>query len=647
MITAAGLMVLRPPPDRTTAEWADENRVLPKGSAEPGRWRSSRAPHMIQIADAIQDPAYSKVCAVMGSQMSKTETMCNAMGHRLDDDPAPQLYIAPTKSFVESVFEPRFRAMTMQCESLAAKRKAGKQEKKTLKEIAGVKVRFAWAGSATELAGEPARDVYVDERDRMDDNVDGEGDPVELADARHSTYADGCTTIFSTPTLGNLETYIDPQSKLEFWDVVDEIQSATWKIWQEGTMYHWAVPCPECKEFFIPRFKNLWWPENATPTQAHDEAHLACTNCSILIDQSHKTDMHAAGVFVAPGQSVTAYGEVLGDPPISSTASFWVSGLMSPWKSWGDRAQQFLLAVRSGDPERIQAAINTGFGELYSVAGEAPDVQAVRALRQPYKLGQCPDGVVKITCGVDVRKDGLHYSVRGWGVDMEAWHIEHGELVGPTDEEQVWNDLALLRDRHYGNNPIERCFIDSGYRTSYVYTFCRKFRTWAFPTKGRDTIESSPLTRGKLDVAKNSGKRLAGGLGIWHINTDYFKRWLHERFERDPSLPGGWHLAEDTSEEFCKAMVSEARLVKASGRVKWILIHANNHYFDCEVNNLAAAYSLNMQSQTSVAVEARHKRMLDHTQESDAIQKQAGVMHHGTDPFRTNNHQSGGWFGRK
>ena len=601
---------------------------------------------MIPVAEAIRSPDYKKVCAVMGSQMSKTETMANVMGHCLDDDPSPQLYIAPTRSFVESVFEPRFKAMVMQCESLHKKRGDGRRERKTLKNIAGVRVRFAWAGSATELSGDPARDVYVDERDRMDDNVDGEGDPVELADARHSTYADGCTTIFSTPTIGNVETYVDELSGLEFWDIGEEISSPTWKIFQEGTRSHWCVPCPECHEFFIPRFRNLWWPEHATAAEAAHEAHMTCGRCGILIDQTHKSDMMEGGRYVAPGQTIDRHGVVTGEPTLSQCASFWVSGLMSPWKTWGDRAQQWLLAVRSGDPERIQAVINTGFGELFSVAGEAPDLSLVKLLREPYQLGEHHEAVIKITLGVDVQKDRLVYSVRGWGADLESWHYDHGELMGPTDEEAVWDDLTNLRDQHYGGHPIDRCFIDSGYRTSFVYTFCRKHKEWALPTKGRDTIESSPLTRGKLDVGKRTGKRLAAGLGIWHINTDYFKRWLHERFERDASLAGGWHLAEDTTDEFCKAMVSEARVAKASGRVTWVLIHPNNHYFDCEVNNLAAAYSLNMQSVTGDAVKGQRDR---------ARQREQQVRHeesqHAPDPFRQNRNNripgrtAGGWFG--
>jgi phage terminase large subunit GpA-like protein len=136
---------------------------------------------------------------------------------------------------------------------------------------------------------------------------------------------------------------------------------------------------------------------------------------------------------------------------------------------------------------------------------------------------------------------------------------------------------------------------------------------------------------------------MRGGLGIWHLNTDYFKRWLHERFERDPLLPGGWHLAEDTTEEFCKSMVSEARVLKASGRVTWVLLNKNNHYFDCEVNNLAAAYSLNLQMMTSEAAEVEKKKVAERRKQEDTTEVVTGR----SDPFRskdTGGRKPGGWF---
>lgn len=585
----------------------------------------------------------------MGSQMGKTEMMLNVIGHRVDDDPVPILYIAPTKSFVENVFEPRYKAMINSCASLLAKRRPGLKEKNTQKEIAGVKVRFAWAGSATELAGDPACIVFVDERDRMDDSTEGEGDPVGLADARHSTYPDGQTIVVSTPTMGTVDTDIDPETGLEFWGKGDEIQSATWKLFQEGTCFHWAVPCPHCDDYFIPRFKLLQWPEGSTPPQVKAKVKMVCPCCGTLIDQHYKDEMNSCGVYVAPGQTIDQDGNVHGDAPVSDTASFWVSGLMSAWRTWGDRAQAFVRAVRSGDPDRIQVVINTGFGELFTLRGEAPDVEVVKALRQPYKSGTVPNvaKVRKLFLTVDVQKNGLYYVVRAWGAELESWKIESGFIAGPTDGDVVWQDLAEFKDEHYDGLPIERCFIDSGYRTQFVYAFCRRrgFRSWAMPTKGRDTIDATPLTKSKLDIAKNTGRRLAGGLMIYHVNTDYFKRWVHERLERDPELPGGWHLPEDATDDYCKQLVSEARTVKPSGKVVWVKIYRDNHFFDCEVLQVAAAYSVGLQS---VGAELTAKRVARRQEKTTAARAEVAQPRR-TDPFRTEQRrrpETGGWFNR-
>jgi len=577
--------------------------------------------------------------------MGKTEVLLNTIGHRLDDDPVPMLYIAPTKSFIEKVFEPRYVVMVDQCETLKLQKAPGKREQKTQKQIAGVKVRMAWAGSPTELAGDPACKVFVDERDRMEDSVGGEGDPVTLADARHDTYPDGQTIVTSTPTMGTIETYIDEETNLEFWGKGDEVQSATWRLFQQGTGFHFATPCPHCNDMFIPRFKQLVWGDDLTAQQVKETVQMLCPNCGCLIDQNCKDAMNAGGKFIAPGQWFDEENNVQGSPPASSIASFWVSGLMSPWKTWGERAYAFLNAVREGDPDKIQAVINTGFGELYSVKGEAPEVEKVKALKLNYKMGECPAEALKIFLTVDVQKGGLYYVVRAWGAEMESWKIESGYLVGDTDGTNVWSDLAKFKDFHYGALPIDRAFIDSGFRAQFVYAFCRSHKSWAFPTKGRDTIESKPLQMSKLDIGSASGRVLKGGLSLFNINTDYFKRWIHERIEREPDLPGGFHLPEDVTHDYCKQLVSEARIVKPSGKVVWQRIFKDNHYFDCEVLQVAAAYSLNLQSVSAEQLQASVQRRKVKTKAAE--QERTGSKR---DPFRTSkprqHGKGGGWFSK-
>ena len=281
--------------------------MLPAGSAEPGPWRSDRTPYTIPIAAACADPHYRRVVAVMGSQMGKTAGLLNVIGHKLDDDPAPILYIGPTKSNVDGVIEPQIYQMLRSAPSLWSKTLHGRKAQKLIKRVSGVTLRLAWAGSATELASQPAHTVLVDEVDRMAP-IPGEGDPVSLAEARIATYPDGRLIITSTPTEGNVSASRHPKTGVEHWDVAEpeDLSSAVWRLWQEGTRHEWAVPCPECDTYFVPRFKLLTWPEGCTPKRALKDARLACPSCGALIADEHRSRMNARGHYLAPGQRVEA-----------------------------------------------------------------------------------------------------------------------------------------------------------------------------------------------------------------------------------------------------------------------------------------------------------------------------------------------------
>ena len=213
----------------------------------------------------------------MGSQMGKTDSVLNVVGWKLDDDPAPVLYVAPSKSFVENQAEPRLMAMLRSSTSLWGKLAKGKANRKTMKLVSGTVLRLAWAGSATELSSQAAALALIDERDRMGGDVDGEGDVVELVNARGFTFADFTLGIFSTPTRGNVSEQTDEATGLTRWAAADpaDVESPTWKLWQEGTRYEWAWPCPDCGDYFIPRFNLLRWPKDCSPARATREAGSA------------------------------------------------------------------------------------------------------------------------------------------------------------------------------------------------------------------------------------------------------------------------------------------------------------------------------------------------------------------------------------
>ena len=116
------------------------------------------------------------------------------------------------------------------------------------------------------------------------------------------------------------------------------------------------------------------------------------------------------------------------DPPENPTASFWASGLASPWQTFGEIAYILVTALESKDQGTIQVAINTYLGECYRLTGGAPRWQQVKAQMKDYVAGDPPEGVQMITAGVDVQKRSLYYTIRGYGYKQESWLLEQGQL---------------------------------------------------------------------------------------------------------------------------------------------------------------------------------------------------------------------------
>jgi phage terminase large subunit GpA-like protein len=597
----------------TPDEWAIKNRRYPAGTGKPGPRDPGLTPYVIPWARALADGSgkYRRVVLITAAQSGKTDAMLDVIGSRLDTRPTPTIYVGPSLDFVTNQFEPRLMELFDQAPALSGKIARGQKNKKTRKTVAGVQVRLAHAGSSTALKSSSAGLALVDELDQLAADVRGQGDPLSLIIARGDTFSDFVCGIASTPSIGVGDVENDSISGLDFWKMAppEDLQSPIWRLFQTGTRHHWAWRCIHCTEFFIPRFAHLKWESGqgegehkTTPAQARRSAYVQCPGCGAVLTDQDKPELNAGGVFVAPGQSIAVDGEVLGEPPDSSTLSFWVSGLASPFVSFGQRAETYLDAVREASVEKIQVSINAGFGELFSVGGgDAPSWAEVAECRSEYKLGEIPVGVRVLICSCDVQKNRIYYIVRGWGERATSWLIECGVLYGETIDEAIWSDLGDLIREGTGGRPLRLVLIDGGYRPggvdelplNRVYDFARQYPRLVRVTKGSSTPMRTPLVSSNIEVTR-SGSAAKAGLKLLRLDTDRFKSELFERIRRPQGQPGAWYLPHDASEDYCRQVVSEARVRLASGRIKWVRRSRENHYLDCESMNVAGAHLLNV-----------------------------------------------------
>jgi phage terminase large subunit GpA-like protein len=598
---------MRPSEAMTPDQWAAKNRTYPQTAAVPGPRDPQLTPYVIEIERAVASCVYKRVVAVMGAQSGKSELTLDCTGARLDQKPGPVLYVGPNKQFLTEQFEPRVMALLDEAPSLMAKVQRGKRMTKTRKVVNGVPWRLAHSGSSTALKSDPAVLAVVDEYDEMMKNVKGQGGPLGLVERRGDTYADFVCVVTSTPSRGKVEAVRDPKSNLLFWDVAhhDELKSPIWQIWQQGTRHHWCWPCPHCSEYFVPRFNLLRYPETATPMVAAAETFIECPNCGGVIVDEHKERMNDAGHFVAPGQTIDKAGVISGLPKATTSISFWVSGLASPFVTFGARVSTYLEAVASGDDAEIQQAINAGFGEVYAQGGgEVPEWAELKekSKRSLYDRGQVPDGVIVLTLTVDVQKQSLPWVLRGWGPRATSWLVDYGKILGDTADEEIWDHLANLVHERYDEVPIRLALVDSGFRPgkvdtmplNRVYEFCRRMGRRVRATKGSSSPMRVPLLFSKLEINR-AGKSSKYGLDLVRLDTDHWKQWVHERIRWREDKPGAWLLPKGMDDDYCKQVVGEARVVDPKGKPEWIERGRSHDYLDCEAMQAAAGYMLNVQ----------------------------------------------------
>lgn len=591
-LVEAAIEIIAPPPVRSADEWADAVRMLPPGSAEPGKWRSERVPYTRPICRAFEDPRIRRVIVVMGSQMAKSETVLNIIGKRFDDGPRlPTLYVGPTENQVRGFMRERVDPMLRSVPGIASKLASGHEDKVTEKYIAGVRLGAAWAGSSTELASRPCGLALVDERDRMESSTDGEGDPVELVEARLATYADGKLGVFSTPTI--------------------EHASPVVALFDQGSCEFWGWHCLHCAQWFRPKSSLLIYDKEAKPRELEASARVACPHCGGEHTDADKPTLNAGGEFRPHryDDELREYVELGSDPAPSDTRSFWVSGLCSPWQTFGRLALKLARAFRAKEPETIQAVLNTAFGETYRAIGDAPEPDEVRRTVTHVARGEVPTWARLITMGVDVQRTGLWYVVRAFGFDpvarvMRSHAIDHGFIYGDPEFDDVWLALARVRDAEYLTSDASRrlrvdmTLCDSGFNPAtdryrrpahVVYTVCQRSGWRMLPSKGHAT-QKAPAILSKIETLPNG--KVIPGLRIWHVDTDHFKTQVHAAIRRsaDETVPT-WTLHAEADDHYLEQLTAEELLVTSQGRRIWKLRgKRDNHLLDCEVLAHCAAW---------------------------------------------------------
>lgn len=572
---------LQPDPELWIDQWADEYMRIPRdtGAAEPGPYRTDRTPYAREPMRCLSPTHPAKrVVTKVASQMMKTQIALNWIGGCIHMAPANILMLLPSLGLAKRVsgrVDKTIKATPVLRERVAGSRSRDSRNTLDTKEFEGGTLFATTAGSAANLAEVSARFIYGDEVDRWDVDVDNEGDPIELAETRGTTFGRNAKFYFSSsPTIKGVSRIED--------------------LFQQGDQRHYYVPCPHCGEHQVLEWTNLKWADDVSWA-----GYLCCNpDCGALIEEHHKGEMLANGDWRAHAE---------GD---GETVSFTLSALYMPpgWLSWVDLAKQYtkaLLAAARGDLEPMQVFYNTRLAKVWDSAQEMTKASELKARAEEYRLGTVPCGALILTAAVDTQGDRLELLVIGWGEGMERWVIDHQVIQGNPADERTWaalDERLKARYRHSSGVELAICAtaVDSGgHHTDEVYQFSR-LRRWrnVFAIKGaskpgRPVIAQRPS---KVDVTWK-GTTEKQGAELWMIGTDTAKDWIYNRYPLHDG-PGALHFSVDLAEDFYDQCVAErkiTRYVKGHKRIEWVKGKADrNEGLDLLVYNLAMAHYLGL-----------------------------------------------------
>ena len=594
---------LKPDPLMNISEWADKYRILSqKASAEPGKWRTSRTPYLKEIMDCLSPySGIEKVVFMKGAQIGGTEVGNNFLGYIVHLSPGPVMLVMPTvdgaKRTSKTRIDPMFEAIPELKGVISDRRSKDASNTTLMKEFQGGVLVLTGANSAIGLRSMPVRYIFLDEIDAYKGDVEGEGDPVNLAIKRTSTFNRRKIFMVSTPTIQGV-------SRIEY-------------EYEQSDQRHYMVPCPYCNKRQSLKWKQIHF-ENDDPATAT----YVCEYCGAIIEEHLKTWMLENGIWEKSN-------------PKSNVAGFHLSSLYSPvgWFSWADAVKQFLDAKNKDN--LLKVWVNTVLGETWLEKGEAPEWQILFDKREDYQQEIVPSGGLFLTAGADVQKDRIECEVVAWGRNKESWSVGYFIINGDTAREEVWNELSEFSKRYFEHSsgvmlPISRFAIDSGFATQQVYNWVRKQPiNFAMAIKGTDS-GVTPLglpTRVDLNI---NGKRLRRGAKVWSVGTSILKSELYQFLRltqnEDESYPAGYCHFPKYDSEYFKQLTAEqlvTKMVRGYQKREWQKTRERNEALDCRVYARAASISFGIEQFTETKWRNLEKALIPESKEkvNSAIKK--------------------------
>jgi phage terminase large subunit GpA-like protein len=604
--------------------WAEANRVLPPDTPEPGPYRNTRTPYLIDVqrtmspASPFSEGWWQKPVQIGGSVSGENMIatwICAAAGSILVVFPT----LDDGKQWELSRFEP-MRANTRELRRrIRASDVKGSDNTKLRKKYPGGVMRLVGSNRVGSVKSATIRYVKFEEPDEYVSDLDGQGSVIEMARARtknfgrkRKIYGDG------TPTI--------------------EGQSAICAEAKRGDQRHWHLHCPDCHHP-----QRLVWAQLKWTDGDASSARYACIACGVMSPEHAwkvhnyaprtpdmtEPDAKAAGL---------AYWEptAVGEPGVASWTGFNALGAPIGWRPWCDLVVEWLAA--QGDRAKLKVFYNNILAEPYTDdIGATIGAEVLQQRAERYDLMTCPVGGLICCATVDTQDNRLAVLLRCWGRGEESWGVWHDEIWGDTSLPDVWAKLRALLEtpiKHASGQlmQVDVAFIDAGgHHGEDVYAFTRdaqlRGRQW-HAIRGAKDYYAPKLSKPRKIEFTWRGAEVPGGAVLRFIGTQTIKNLIDGRFKLQKPGGGFYHFPLGFSADYYKQLRVEKRKWQrdTKGRKElWWIDAPGNEAWDLEVYNYAA-FLFCMQGQHAETVWRQREQLYGSVRQLDLLEHGTAVQ---------------------
>jgi len=439
------------------------------------------------------------------------------------------------------------------------------------KSFFGGEVSVVWATSASSFRMVTIKYLFMDEISGWPDNVDKEGDPIDLGITRTESEGQRKIVLGSTPK-----------------------EAGTCKITREflqTDQRYLYVPCPHCDFKQRLKLENFRYSPNN-----YKDAHFVCTHCSGKIEEHHKFNMVEAGEWRATrefeccgvNQTPERWDETgsalcckCGEPGDTNERGKIDAGFHI-WSAYNDNPNTSLPSIAAEydkakkDPRKMQTFMNTKVGVEYSDASRAHKLNNFEELyqrREYYSPREnLPEQTRCVLATIDTQKNRFDYHFWAVGDRGEIWAVHYGKVHGDPEDvstqqsliHELETEFTLSDGRSIG---IFAAAMDcNGHAWKAMLEFCAPYQGWIFAIRG----EVNSKTKFKPEFTLSFKVHPEAKCEYRSLNVHQLKNRAAERLNNE--MPGKNYIHFPVNDVFDLVyfqMLTAEELKGSGSNVKW------------------------------------------------------------------------------